>query len=293
LAAVALLAGAATAGEDLWLLEQARAAILRLGSENWSGDVAEALASARPLRATDPVVAELAPLLAEAAVREPRGPAPSPRNAPVPRPGWRLAWLDLDGAVQPAIVLAGGSSPAPYYAVFGRVGTSWRFLHDAPFRFLGAATHHGRLHLLSVFDGYGVDGPMLAVDIIDSTGRSKQHLVFSLMEWPTGTTAPGSLSECTTARTTALRSRAVRDDHPTDRGMEALAPGNVFQTLAVGSTGWVLQTVRGEDGERWSLCCFVGEPAAPLRPRTLRRRPLASSGSVLVGWVRARDLTMR
>ena len=293
LAAAALLAGPVTAGEDLWLLDQARAAILRPGSDRWSGDVAEALAAARPLPATDPIVAELAPLLAEAAAREPRGLFPSPRNAPVPRPGWRLAWLDLDGDGQPEIVLAGGSSPAPYYAVFDRVGTAWRFLHDAPFRFLGAATHRGHLHLLSVFDGYGVEGPRLAVDTIDSTGRSKQHLVFSLMEWPTAPTASAPASECTTARTTALRSTAVRDDHPTDRGMKALAPGNVFQTLAVGSTGWVLQIVRGEDGEPWSLCCFVGEAAAPLRPRTLHRRALASSGRVLVGWVRTRDLTMR
>jgi hypothetical protein len=297
LAAAALSAGPATAGDDVWLLEQARAPILRLGSERWSGDVAEALAAARPLPATDPVVAELAPLLAEAAVREPRGPAPAPLNAPVPRPGWRLAWLDLDGDGEPEIVLAGGSSPAPYYAVFDRVGTAWRLLHDAPFRFLSAATHGGRLHLLSVFDGYGVAGSRLAVDTIDSTGRSKQHLVFSLMEWPatgtTGATASAPVSGCTTARTTALRSTAVRDDHPTDRGTETLAPGNVFQTLAAGSTGWVLQTVRGEDGEPWSLCCFVGEAAAPLHPRTLHRRALASSGRALVGWVRTRDLTMR
>ncbi len=191
------------------------------------------------------------------------------------------AWLDLDGAGQPEIVLAGGSSPAPYYAVFERLGTSWRFLHDGPFRFLGAATHRGRLHLLSVFDGYGVDGPRLAVDTIDSTGRSKQHLVFSLMEWPTAATASAPVSECTTARTTALRSTAVRDDHPTDRGTETLASGNVFQTLAVGSTGWVLQTVRGEDGAPRSLCCFVGEAAAPLRPRRCAaersRRPGACS----------------
>ncbi len=230
LAAAALWAGPATAGEDVWLLEQARAAILRLGSERWSGDVAEALAAARPVLATDPVVAELAPLLAEAAAREPRGPAPSPRNAPVPRPGWRLAWLDLDGAGQPEIVLAGGSSPAPYYAVFDRAGTAWRFLHDAPFRFLGAATHRGRLHLLSVFDGYGLDGPRLAVDTIDSTGRAK-HLVFSLMEWPTGTNASGPVSGCTTTRTTALRATAVRDDHPADRGAETLAPGNARRRL--------------------------------------------------------------
>ena len=293
LAAAALLAGPVTAGEDLWLLEQARAAILRPGSDRWSGDVAEALAAARPLPATDPIVAELAPLLAEAAAREPRGLFPSPRNAPVPRPGWRLAWLDLDGDGQPEIVLAGGSSPAPYYAVFDRVGTAWRFLHDAPFRFLGAATDRGRLHLLGVFDGYGVDGPRLAFDAIDSTGRSKQHLVFSLMEWPKGMAASAPISECTTARTTALRSTAVRDDRPTDRGMETLAPGNVFQTLAAGSTGWVLQTARGEDGEPWSLCCFVGDVAAPLRPRALHRRALTSSGRVLVGWVRTRDLTMR
>jgi hypothetical protein len=293
LVAAALWAGPATAGEDVWLLEQARAAMLRLGSEPWSGDVGEALAASRPVPATDPVVTELAPLLAQAAAREPRGPAPSPRDAPVPRPGWRLAWLDLDGDGQPEIVLAGGSSPAPYHAVFERVGGAWRFRHDGPFRFLGAATHRGHLHLLSVFDGYGVDGPRLAVDTLDPTGRSKQHLVFSLMEWPTGTAASAPISGCTTVRTTALRSTAVRDDRPTDRGTETLAPGNVFQTLAVGSTGWVLQTARGEDGEPWSLCCFVGEADAPLRPRTLHRRALASSGRVLVGWVRTRDLTMR
>jgi hypothetical protein len=307
LAAAALFAGPGTAGEDVWLLEQARAAILRLGNEPWSGDVAEALGAARPLLATDPVVAELAPLLEEAAAREPVGlvrrldgrdsprperPAPSPR-APVLRPGWRLASLNLDGDGQPEIVLTGGSSPAPYYAVFDRVGTTWRFLHDAPLRFLGAAMHGGRLHLLGVFDGHGVDGPRLAVDTVDSTGRSKHHLVFSLLEWPTGTTASAPISGCTTARTTALRSTAVRDDHPTERGTETLAPGNVFQTLAAGSTGWVLQTVGGEDGEPWSLCCFVGEVAAPLRPRTLQRRALASSGHVLVGWVRTRDLTVR
>lgn len=293
LAGAALLAGPATAPEDVWLLEQARASILRLGSERWSGDVAEGLAAARPLLATDPVVAELGPLLAQVAAREPRGPAPAPPNAPVPRPGWRFAWLDLDGAAKPAIVLAGGSSPAPYYAVFVRARTAWRVLHDAPLRFLGAATHRGRLHLLGVFDGYGVDGPSLAVDAIDSTGGSKRHLVFRLMEWPVGTTAPAPVSECATARTTALRSTAARDDHPTDRGTETLAPGNVFQTLSVGSTGWVLQTVRGEDGEPWSLCCFVGDAAAPLRPQTLHRRSLATAGSVLVGWVRTRDLTMR
>ena len=113
------------------------------------------------------------------------------------------------------------------------------------------------------------------------------------MEWPKGMAASAPISECTTARTTALRSTAVRDDRPTDRGMETLAPGNVFQTLAAGSTGWVLQTARGEDGEPWSLCCFVGDVAAPLRPRALHRRALTSSGRVLVGWVRTRDLTMR
>jgi hypothetical protein len=213
----------------------------------------------------------------------------------------------VDGDDKKDLVLVGGSSPAPYYAVLQRIvdkGHSWRVLHEARFRFLGSTSRAGRAYFFGVFDGYGVASPVLAIDSVatnDASGASKHQIRFDLLEWPTGKPEKDSIAVATATRVTKLRTAPRKDDKPADRGLNQQFPGNLFQTLAPGSTGWTLHIEKGRDGQDWALCCFVGtspmsseQPVKEmLVPRTLLRRPLTSVQNLLVGWVPTRDLAER
>ena len=249
-ASVALETGSGLADEDLWVLAQARDKIFNRGNEEWSGDVASGIKDAPAIPAADPVLRELEPLLRSIIGREPAGIAPRQTPDQIPQPWWRFAWWDVDGDDKKEIVLAAGTSPAPYYAVFQRAegGQSWRILHEARLRFLGSASHSGRAYFFGVFDGYGVASPVLAIDSVatnHAAGASKQELRFDLREWPAGHPGRHSIAVATTARATKLRTAPRKDDKPTDNGMGGEFPGNLFQTLAPGSTGWTLDSREG------------------------------------------------
>jgi hypothetical protein len=291
--------------EDLWILLRAREWMFRLGSDEWSGDIAAGIKDAPALLGTDPALRELKPLLTSIATREPASIAPRQAPEQIPRPWWKLAWVDVDGDGKQEIVLAGGTSPAPYYAVFQHsegADLSWRILHEAPFRFLGSATHAGRIYLFGVFDGYGVDTPVLAIDSIAAAAQATDGRIrIDLPEWPEKNSEPAPIAVGTTTKVTKLRAQPKQDDKLTDRGMGSDLPGNLIQTLAAGSTGWVLYSQKGKDGQGWALCCFVGPSPMgsehPLKemlaPRKLSRQPLTLAKNLIVGWIRARDLVER
>jgi hypothetical protein len=89
------------------------------------------------------------------------------------------------------------------------------------------------------------------------------------------------------------------EDTPADRGLGIDFPGNVVQTLAPGSSGWVLGETVTTGGESWLLCCFTGEIpwqdpelAADqiLVPKRLVSRSLLEPQTLIVGWIAERDL---
>jgi hypothetical protein len=292
--------------EDRWLLLRAREWMARIGlSEGgWDGDVAAGLRDAGPLPPTDPLIRELEPLLRTVARDAPLGLFRPQGPVPVPDPSWTFAWLDVDGDGRREIVLAGGTGPAPFYAVLqsvqaeGRV--TWRILHRAPFRFLGAAAHAGRVHFFGAFDGYGIEGAALTVDTVDpSSAPTGRRLRLDLPGWDARPLAPGTtVEDCTTARRTKLRTEPRVDDAPREDGLGGSFAGNLLQTLEKGSTGWRLDAEKGTDGRVWALCFFVGPSPRNLHqtdremasPRRLTRAPLAPGESVIVGWVAVENL---
>ncbi|HSM92996.1 MAG TPA: hypothetical protein VLT47_08895 [Anaeromyxobacteraceae bacterium] len=307
--AISAMPTAAQDEEDRWVLLRSRQWMARVGlgsGSGWDGDVAAGIRDAAPLSPTDPLVRELEPLLRRVASEAPPGLAPAREPGPIPDPGWTLAWRDVDGDGRQEIVVAGGTSPAPFYAVIQRAEpdgrSSWRILHQAPFRFLGASTHAGHLFLFGAFDGYGVAGAALAVDRVDASNAgpaSSGQVLFELPGWEAGPlAAEPTIVGCTTARRTKLRAAPRRDDMPREDGLGGHLPGNLLQTIEKGSTGWSLDSAKGPGGQRWTLCFFVGSSPmeserpekAMSRPLKAKRAPLAAGGRVLVGWVPSADL---
>jgi len=291
--------------DDRWLLQQARESMFKVGIEH-SGDDTVGLTGAVALSPTDPQVRELEPLLDAVARAAPKGIVAGDRPNPEQ---WRYAWLDIDGDGRREILLTGGTGPAPFYALLkqgrGDAPTSWRILHQAPFRFLGVSLRAGTIYLFGGFDGYGVLNPSLVVDRIENNSAATsptKRLVFDLLGWDSNAQiAKTSVRACSTTKQTTLRTGPERDDQPVETGLGDDLPGNLFQTLAAGSTGWKLAAARDPEGPGWSLCCFVGtspldaeEPGKEmLVPKRLIRKPLVSVTTLLVGWVPSDDLAER
>jgi hypothetical protein len=303
---------AAARDEDRWVFLRARHWMARIGiagDDGWDGDVAAGLRDAAPLAPENPLIPELRPLLRSVAREAPKGLVAQEEEGPIPGPGWTLAWLDVDGDGSRELVVAGGTSPAPFFAVLQRSSTegrgAWRRLHAAPFRFLGAEAHAGHLHFFGAFDGYGVAGPALAVDRVDSAGSgppSSSRLLFNMPGWdPRRLGTEAKVEGCTTARRTKLRTEPLRDDAPREDGLGAHLPGNLFQAIEKGATGWRLDSTKGPGGQRWTLCFFAGPSPleferpveAMLRPLKASPGPLAPGARVLVGWVPSGDLLPR
>jgi hypothetical protein len=160
------------------------------------------------------------------------------------------------------------------------------------------------LVFLSALDALGVErNNGLSIRSCGLQGNDPcPELVFLWVGELEGVAAKGGATPCATRRDTALRTGPQVDNSPQESGMGFDWPGNLYQMLAKGSTGWRLDKTHGSNATSWSLVVF---PAPPVQardqdpkqisiPKLARRLPLPGdrpTTDLLVGWIKTTDLS--
>ena len=117
-----------------------------------------------------------------------------------------------------------------------------------------------------------------------------------------GLTRQGTATTCTTVRDTGFRTSPEIDNTAHESGMGFNWPGNLYQELAEGSSGWLLNRTKNQKGEQWSLVVFpdpmrktgYDDPMKLINtPKKVCRTSLTGDSLktiFIVGWVKTRDL---
>jgi hypothetical protein len=287
-------------GEEfpVWHLERLREWLAAPCGPGQPCDPAEALAEHPAVEPTKALYRRHAPMFS-------RGCSLSAERPPDTPHGRLVRWA-LGG--RPALIFAGGCSPEPYFAILAGTEDVFELWRIFPGRLLASLPRRSGLCLLASHEGYGANRDaglsLWECEVDRPEGCAELHV-----RWASDLQGPGPSADPRSPplrraldRDSALRIGPRVDDRPQESGLGFDWPGNLYQRLAANSAGWVLDEVRGEDGQAWSLAVFQAPPAWGLETDLLAEmarphlaRPPAAFGpgarvELLLGWLRTSDL---
>ncbi|MBN2498555.1 MAG: hypothetical protein JXR96_28450 [Deltaproteobacteria bacterium] len=281
-------------GDPRWYLAQLRLWLSRPCGPGRACETWQAVAGRPAVEASDPLYRKHARLFS-------KGCRLSGERPPALPAGKLVRW-DVDGDGRPELVFAGGCTPEPYFVILTASGDAFAAWRDFPARLLGISLHERRLVLMAAREGYGVarDSSFVLWDCEPRDASTCRELVFRWAGEISGPLPESDIRPCSLARDAALRTGPRVDDRPEESGMGFEWPGNLYQMLAAGSSGWVLHLRRGADGGTWALAVFQAPADAPRDPLAAIERPHragppvcpgpGSRAEYILGWIRSDDL---
>ena len=293
----ALSAIAKFSPDQAWQFEQLRTWAPEPDEAIWVGDTSIGAAGHPEIPSDDPLYKKLSNKFSKAT-------GIVPLDKPPLVPIGKLVWWDVDNDGTKDIVFAGGASMSPYFVILKEVGDKWDVWQDCRGKLLTIFIKDNQVIMIASIDGYGVERDrelkIYRCNLFE-TG-SCMEVTFRWTGDLGGPTRQGTVNTCTTVRDTGLRISPEVDNTPYESGMGFDWPGNLYQELAEGSSGWILNKTRDQKGEQWSLVVFPDpmteidndEPLkAIITPmKVCRTSPTGDSSKTkfIVGWVKTSDL---